>query len=382
MLHLHLPQYKQIEVLSKNIPGSISFSQGAVKVGGTPREIKQHISQLLESDCLDYYQPVGGIVSLREKIVQQLTKRFNISLEVENLIISHGSIGGITALCLTLLKEGEEVILPSPAYPSYQNIIKFSKANPIFVPCMVNDAHGWSFDMDQIKRSTNDKTKMIILSNPSNPTGYCLSHEELVELFNWCVSHKIYLVFDEVYDNFIFEGEFCSGTPFVLQSEYAIRTGSFSKDFSMSGWRVGYIVASKNLVTNLTAVQDGTLCCPNVIGQHAALFALDNRQLIEQQKVLVRQSKEIASRYLEPLCNQGIFSYHNPPAGIFLFLKTQLKDTLPLVNEILTEAKVALVPGIDFGPDYGSYVRLCFAREPAVVEEGMKRIQDFFKKNS
>ena len=192
--------------MPKNIPESISFSQGAVKVGGTPPEIKQYIRTLLEGDCVDYYQPVGGIFPLREKIAATLNEKFHTLFDLEHVFISHGAIGGITALCLTLLGPGQEVLLPAPTYPSYHNIIKFSKASPIFVPSFVEKANGWSFDIDQIKRHTTAQTKMIILSNPSNPCGYCLTHQDLIDLKNWCESREIYLIVDEVYDRSFLKG--------------------------------------------------------------------------------------------------------------------------------------------------------------------------------
>ena len=147
----------------------------------------------------------------------------------------------------------------------------------------------------------------------------------------------------------------------------------------MSGWRVGFVVASKSLIHHLTAIQDGTLCCPSVIGQYAALYALEHRYLIEKQREKVKRSRDIACQYLEPLRAEGVFSFHKPPAGIFLFLKTQTDDSLNLAKVILNEVKVALVPGRDFGPNAGPYLRLCYAREPAIVEEGMQRILNYFQ---
>jgi aspartate/methionine/tyrosine aminotransferase len=376
MLKLDLPKYKEIESISRRSEGCISFSQGAVRIGGTPRLIKEHIQQKLESDVFDYYQCVGGIQPLREKIAQKLSEKHQIVINPEQVIVTHGSIGGITAVCLTLLKEGDEVIIPIPFYPSYRNIVLFSKAIPVFTEGYTKKDNVWKFDLETIKQAVSSKTKMLILSNPSNPSGVTLTKEELLSLKSWCEDRKIYLLSDEVYDNYIYEGDFNSYTPYVNSSDYIIRIGSFSKDYAMSGWRVGYVVSPEVLTSKLIAVQDGTLCCPNVIGQYAALFALEHEYLIQEQISVVKGNRDLAWQLLQPLIGKGIFSFSKPQVGIFFFMQTPFEDSEQLVMDILHKAKVALVPGSDFGVSKQacSSVRLCFARPEADLREGIQRL--------
>ena len=380
MLQLTMPRYKKIEAISKESKDCISFSQGAVRVGGTPQVIKDHVKNLLSEDCADYYQNVGGIYPLRQKIAQELSEKFRRVFTSDSILVTHGSIGGITNLCLSLLKQGDEVILPEPTYPSYQNIIRFSKGMPVFIPGFIEEKGAWRFDLSSIVKAVTKRTKMIILPNPSNPLGVCLKKDDIQALINFCQSTQIYLVLDEVYDHYIYEGEFHSGTPYVLDNKYVVRTASFSKDFAMSGWRIGYVVASPELIAGLVTIQDGTLCCPSVVGQHAALFALQNRHLIEQQVCIVKDNLKLTCAMLQPLVEKRMISYIKPQAGIFLFINTGLKDSEPLVFDILEKAKVALVPGKDFGtaPKTASYVRLCFAREQGVLQEGLTRLLRYF----
>jgi aspartate/methionine/tyrosine aminotransferase len=383
MMHLTMPRYKKIEAITSQGSDYISFSQGTVKIDGTPQIIKDYIRELLRSDSCDYYQYVGGIYPLRQKIAEDLSHKFNLRFQPENILITHGAIGGITDLCLALLKKGDQVLLPEPAYPSYQNIIKFSKAEPIYVQGFIREGDKWIFDVENIKQAVTPYTKMIVLSNPSNPCGICFSREDIQSLQNFCETRGIYLVFDEVYDHYIYHGSFYSGTPLVLQSNFVIRTGSFSKDFAMSGWRIGYLVASQELIAHLTIIQDGTLCCPSVIGQHAALFALKHKELIADQVNIVKNNLELICHLLKPLVEKEIFSYVKPQAGIFLFIKTPFNDSENLVMDILQKAKVALVPGKDFGfsQEAASHVRLCFARKESVVREGISRILRYYHLN-
>lgn len=375
MLRLELPRYKKIEVISKTNTGTISFSQGAVKVGGTPSTIKEHIRSLLSQDIVDYYQNGAGLDALREKIAENLSLKHKISLTADNILITHGAIGGITNICLTLLQDGDQVLIPEPTYPSYRNIVRFSKAEPIFPPAFIENGNQWILDLDILREAITPKTKMIILSNPSNPCGFGLSQETLNTLVALCEEKGIYLLLDEVYDNFIYENAFFSGMPFVLKSQFVIRTGSFSKDFAMSGWRIGFIAAPSYLIPLFAAIQDGTLCCPSVIGQHAALFALNHKHLINEQITATRASYQLAMDGLKPL--DGILSFIKPQAGIFLFVKTTHEDCEDLVMDILYKAKVALVPGKDFGTRKDCF-RLCFAREKPIIQEGMERLCEYF----
>jgi len=381
MLHLTMPRYKNIETIAKSGPDYISFSQGAVKIDGTPQVIKDYIRDLLQTDVVDYYQPVSGIYPLRQQIAEDLSVKFKCLFTPEHILITHGSIGGITNACLALLKSGDQVILPEPGYPSYHNIIKFAKAEPLLVQCFVMKEDQWVFDVEKLTEAVTLQTRMIILSNPANPCGICLGEKDILYLRNFCEQRGIYLVFDEVYDNYIYEGCFCSGTSFVLESEFVIRTGSFSKDFAMSGWRIGYLVASQPLISSFTAIQDGTLCCPSVVGQHAALFALKHKKLIENQVKAVKSNLDLICYLLQPLVEKEILSYVKPQAGIFLFIKTSFDDSENLVMDILQKKKVALVPGKDFGScfDAKSHIRLCFSRQESVVREGMRRILQYFQ---
>lgn len=380
MLQLTMPRYKSIETIAKSRSDYVSFSQGTVKIDGTPQVIKEHVRDLLYNDVADYYQHVGGIYPLREQIAADLSLKFGRVFTPEHVLVTHGSIGGITNACLALLENGDQVILPVPGYPSYCNIIKFSKAEPVFVQGFFREEDHWRFDVNAIIQSVTSRTKMVILSNPANPCGVCLEEKDILILKNFCENAGIYLVFDEVYDHFIYDGKYCSGTPYTLESDFVIRTGSFSKDYAMSGWRVGYLVASPSLILNFTSVQDGTLCCPSVIGQYAALFALRHKELVADQVNTVKNNLELICQLLEPLVENEIFSYVKPQAGIFLFIKTPVIDSENLVMDILEEEKVALVPGKDFGdcPDALSHIRLCFARKESVIREGVERLLRYY----
>lgn len=384
MINLDQPEYKKIEILSQVLPDCASFAQGTLKITGVPKAIKEHAQSICKTDKADYYSPALGLRTFREKLAQSLSDKYKTNITSDYIMISHGSVNGISSLCLLLLNYLDEVILPEPTYPAYKNIVTLSKGVPVFIHGFkeYTDNFGkisWKLDIDAIEKATTARTKIIIIPNPSNPCGVCLTSQEIIRLKQWCENREIYLIIDEVYDNYIFQPPFNSSTSFVTESEFVIRTGSFSKDFAMSGWRIGFVVAPPSIITKLAGIQDGLICCPSVIGQYTALYALDHRELMKDQIQQVHSNCITTCETLEPLVISGKISFIKPSAGFFLFIKTDQKDTTDLVKNILDKVQVALVPGKDFGPSGYSYIRLCYARHPEVLNKGLERILNFFE---
>lgn len=377
-----MPEIKKIEALAQQLQ-AVSFAQAALRVGGVHQDIKQFVQKVLDTDKADYYQSVIGLKELREKIASTLSAKHAVSLSFDNIIISHGSVGAFASLCAALLEVGDEVLIPEPTYPTYKNTVTFFKGSPIRVPAFMaveqkSGTLSWELDVEYLKKAVTSRTKMLVFPNPVNPLGMIISPEVLKELVAWCESHAIYLIVDEVYDDYIFSGDFHSITPFVASSRFVIRLGSFSKNFAMSGWRVGYAVVPAELVMPLMTVQDVLLCCPNVPAQYAALYALDHHETTAQAYALVEQSRKLVIDALEPLKHAKKLSYQIPDAGFCIFLKTNEADASDLALDMLYKAKVALVPGIDFGQHTAGFLRLCYARFPEVTRKGLDRLTTYF----
>jgi len=267
-------------------------------------------------------------------------------------------------------------LLPEPTYTAYRVLTQAARCTHTFISSNVSttDIPQWGLDLEKIKRAATEKTRMLVFSNPCNPVGTITSQGLLQELATWCEQNKIYLIVDEVYDDYIFEGQASSVTPLVPSSEYVIRTGSFSKNFSMSGWRVGYMVVPEPLNVPLGRVQDAFLNCPSVLAQHAALYALNNPELVQQFHLIVKANRILAMSLLEPLVQQGHIVYQKPVAGFNIFIKVLTRDARTLCDTLLNEAHVAVVPGVAFGPSGNDFFRLCYARQPELIEEGIKRL--------
>jgi aspartate/methionine/tyrosine aminotransferase len=384
MIQITIPEIKRIESIVRSSDEYISFSQGALKTGGVPVSIKKHMQELLSSDVTDYYQSAWGVSQLRKKLAEQLSQKHKISLSVKNVIITHGCIGALTSLFFTILERGDDVLIPEPTYPAYKNLTKICRCNPIMVPYIEeNNPPYWNIDIEKIKAAATDKTKILVFSNPCNPLGTIVPKEILIELKNWCEKKGIYLIVDESYDNFIFDdNDFDSATPMVAESDFVIRTGSFSKSLSMSGWRVGFMVLPESISTNTGITQDALINCPNVFAQHGVLYALNNPECSKHLHDSVLDARNTVVSSLDELRNKGYIEYHTPPASFYLFIKTMSEDSFDLCTDILNTVKVGLIPGRAFGESGKPFVRLCYARTESVIEEGTNRIINYFSKKT
>ncbi|KKP22952.1 MAG: putative aspartate aminotransferase [candidate division TM6 bacterium GW2011_GWF2_28_16] len=378
MLNIPLSGIKKVEAIVNSSNEYISLSQGALKVGGIPEQIKNYIQEVLKTDKSDYYQSAWGILKLREKLAQVVSENNNINLNINNIIVTHGAIGALSTIFLTLLEAGDEVIIPEPTYPAYEKLVKLARANAVFVS-MAQD-NKWELNIEKIKQATTSKTKIIIFSNPNNPLGIIIPENIIKELLSWCEENKIYLIIDEAYRDYIYNNNYNSSAKFVNESNYFINVNTFSKSMGMSGWRVGYMVIPESLNIPLGAMQDALLNCTNVPSQYAALFALDHPEFTQEFSLIVKNNLNILENKLQNLVNKNIFSYQKPAGGFFVFLKTDYPDAEVLSEQILRQAKVGLIAGKYFGASGKSYLRLCFARNPEVLIEGLDRINNFFGK--
>lgn len=384
MLKIKLSGIKHMELFAHSNPELISLSQGSLKIGGIPKEIKSYVQDLLNTDKTDYYANPYGIKPLREKIAEMLSKKHTITISEEQVVITHGSSGAISNIFFMVLKPGDEVLLPEPTYPAYANLTQIAKAKPVFVSCYSDhnlSTIDWNVAIEKIKSATTSRTKIITIANPCNPTGEIIPPNILEKLIDWCNQNEIYLVSDEVYDDYIFDAKnFKSAASYVNKSSYVIRCGSFSKNFSMSGWRVGYLVIPKTIAPLAVAIQDSLIVCPSVVGQYAALCALSHTNLTKFFNEEVHNNLILANAMLQPLVKKGIISYQKPKAAFYLFLKTNLKDTTDLCFDLLQKAKITTVPGKAFGPSGSSFIRICYARPRQMVEEGLRRFLNYWAK--
>lgn len=389
--NLNLSVIKQMELRAAKYPDMISLAQG-VPDFDTPACIKRRVELALKKGLVAKYSLSPGIPELRELIEINLARE-NMFYDWENeILVTAGSIEGITATILALTNPGDEIIIPEPTYTSYREVIVLAGCVPVFVP--LDESKGWAFDLEKFKSAITPKTKAIFYCNPNNPTGTIYTKEQLSTLADLAEKNNLYLISDEVYKDFLFkkDQEIFSLAEIPELRKRVIRLFSFSKSYAMTGWRVGYLHSDKEIVREILKVHDSLVTCAPVISQYAAMGALEmgERDLQEMNKSY-RRRRDLICHHLDDLSE--IFSYVRPESAYFVFPKIIAEDlkftkdnnhpessSWGFALTLLDRTQVAVVPGVAFGPNGENHVRMSFGRSEKDIDRSLGRIKKFFGK--
>jgi len=365
----------------------ISFGVGEPDFD-TPRHIRQAGVRAIE-DGFTRYTAVGGVPELKEAIVEKLRSDNNLSYEREEVMASCGGKHVLYNLAQATLNPGDEVIIPAPYWVSYPPIVVLAGASPVIVE--TGEAEDFKLSPDVLEESITARTKLLVLNSPSNPTGSLYTHGELERLAEVILRHDISVVSDEIYEKLIFDGKpFCS----IAQVSEELKGKVFvvngvSKTYAMTGWRIGYVAGAREVIAGMTKIQSQSTSNPNSIAQKAAIAALTGPQdsvghmvqaFDERRKYLVGRLKAMPGIR----CNMPVGAFYAfPNCGHYFKTDPQgrdIKGSADLCEYLLTEARVALVPGIAFGAD--DFVRFSYATSLEAIKEGVDRIEEALKRLS
>ena len=386
--NLKLSVIKQMELRAAKFPDTISLAQG-VPSFDTPECIKRRVELALKQGVVAKYSLSPGIAELRELIETKLAEQ-NMFYDFEKeILVTAGSIEGITATILTITEPGDEVIIPEPTYTSYREVIILAGCTPVYVP--LSEEKDWAFELEKYESAITPKTKAIFYCNPNNPTGTIYSKEQLLGLAALAEKHNLYLISDEVYKDFIFEKD---KTIFSLAElpelrNRVIRLFSFSKSYAMTGWRVGYLHAAESIVQEILKVHDSLVTCAPVISQYAAMGALEmGERDVQFFNGEYKKRRDLICRRLDRLAH--IFSYVRPESAYYIFPRIIKKD-IPFGSYdcpdsfswrfalyLLEKAQVAVVPGVAFGPSGEDHIRISFGRSEKDINCAFDRMDKLF----
>lgn len=375
-----LSPIKAIELEAAKIPGSVSLAQG-IPSFRTPEVITEFVIEKVRAGLCDRYSLTTGVAELREEIAASLAReglRYDPEREI---IVTAGSIEGISAALLALIEPGDEVLIPSPAYASYTGAIYLARGVPKFFP--LDEEHNFDFKVEALEAAITKRTKVILYSSPNNPTGTAFSEDKTRAIAELAERRGIYLLIDEVYKEFYYL-DFKHFSPAAIESvrDRVIRVCSFSKSFAMTGWRVGFLHCAAGLCARILKYHDAMVTCAPVASQYAAIAALrfGDEALREFQEHFRRRRSYAVSR-LDALSH--IFDYQTPVAAYFVFPRVKdtvalAQDSTALAYDILRKQRVALVPGVAFGPTGESHLRITFSRELEELQLGFDRLEEYF----
>ena len=343
----------------------------------TPDNIKQAAIRALDQNFTKY-TAAGGTAELKQAICERHKVDFGTDYKPSECIVSVGGKHVIFNLTQAIINAGDEVIIPVPFWVTYKDVVNYAGGKCVFVN--TNEEDGFTIKAAMIEAALSPKTRMILINSPSNPSGAVLDREEFEKILHLCVKRGIYLLTDECYCYFLYEG-----SPFSIASvqgakDTALVAGTMSKTYAMTGWRVGFGLAPTALIGAMTKLQSHSTSNPTSIAQKAAVEAMRGPQdsvqkmLAEYRKrrdfVIARLRAIPGVRCAEP---KGAF-YAYPNIGVALG-KNGIASTMQFAERLLAEAHVAVVPGEAFGTD--RHVRISYATSMHELERGLERLHKF-----
>lgn len=376
--NLRLSIIKQMEIRALKYPDVVSLAQGIPNFD-TPPGIKRRAENALKRGVVAKYSVPAGLPELRELIEISLAKENMFYDWEKEIIVTAGSIEGISATLLALTSPGDEVIVIEPTYTSYREVIHLAGCEPVFVS--LDEQKGWGFDFQKLENALTERTKIILYCNPNNPTGTVFKKEELLKLAKLAKQKNIYIVADEVYKDFVYSGqEIFSLAQMPELRENIVRVFSFSKAYSMTGWRVGYLHSDEKIVQEVLKVHDSLVTCAPVISQYAAMGVLEMGEGdLEKFREGYIFRRDLICLRLNELSK--FFSYIKPDSSYFVFPKYNgTMDSWDFALDILDKARVALVPGIAFGPSGEKHLRMSFGRSEEDINLAFDRLSEYFSK--
>ena len=371
---------KKLQLMANEEKGVISLAQG-IPSFETDDSIRKAAIEAIQKGLVDKYTSGYGINELREAIVKKIKRDNDINATVEQVMVTHGAIEAMMATFIALLNPTDEIIVLTPDYASHitQTQIARHGGKPIFVP-LAETEEGWILDPEKIETAITQKTKAILICNPCNPTGKVYSLEELKQLAKIAKKYNLYIISDEMYEYFTYDQKkHISIGSFPEVADRVISIFGVSKSYAMTGWRIGYIVAHKDLIKQIFKVHDSLVTCPTAVSQYAALAALVGKQdMVKEYKKAFEKRRQIVK---EELAKTNKLSLVIPEGAYYAFVKINKEvDDYDLAIQLIREAKVAVVPGTAFGLGGENHLRISFGGDEKLLRIGLQRLVKFIER--
>jgi len=332
------------------------------------------------------YTPGSGMLELKLAIQKKLKALTKLDYQPENIIVSNGGKQSLSVVCQTLFDKGDKVIVFTPYWVSFPEFVRIAGATPLLIDTVAE--RQFEPDFEDLNKKIDSSIKGVIINSPSNPTGGVWSDKAIKKLLKICKKNNWVVISDETYEELVYDSEFKAIQTLDDYGCEIITIRSMSKTYAMTGWRIGYTTADKNIVKAMSKIQGQTTSCPNAIGQKASIAALlGNQQPVIEMKEKFRKRRSVMYEELNALegvkcAMPGGAFYMFPDFSHYLNKKTVegkiLQDTFDLSDYILADAKVVTVAGDGFGAS--KYLRFSFATNTETIIKGIKRIKKSLEK--
>ena len=314
------------------------------------------------------YPPIAGLTDLKQEACHWINALYDCAYKEENTLVTAGGKFALFAALQILLKEGDEVLIPSPYWVSYPQITRLFKGNPVIVPTHAENQ--WKLTPEILKAHLTPRSQILILNNAANPTGALYQEEELAELMKIAQEEGLFVISDEVYSGIVYDGHrFFSCGAFAYERVLVVQ--SCSKNFAMTGWRIGFAFGPADLIRQMTALQSQSTTGPSMVSQWAALAALKNHtEITHCVKSAMQKRRDLFYRTF----NQLFECHLEPPASsIYAWIPLSTFGTslssVEFCTDLLHRANVACIPGDAFGEE--GYLRIAFTETEEMIQEGL-----------
>jgi aspartate/methionine/tyrosine aminotransferase len=340
-----------------------------LEVGEPDLPIEPHIvtaAQEAAARGIGYTQSFG-IATLREAIVERLRRVAGLSYTPDEIVIGQGGVQAMSVTFAALLDAGDEVLIPDPAWPNY--VMTALLRGAVAVPYHLPAANGFLPDVDQLRRLITERTRLIVINSPANPTGAVFPAELVASIVELAAEHDLWVLSDEVYDELVFEGAMANAAQY--DRDRVVGIYSFSKTYSMTGWRVGYAACPRPLAELLGTLQEPMLSCISGVSQHAALAALAGPQeSVARKREIYRSRRDLVGTLLR----DGGFDAVRPAGAFYQMVPLAPGTDSRRAALDLVEHGVATAPGSAFGEQASDQLRLSLATSETALRGGIERL--------
>jgi aspartate aminotransferase len=344
----------------------------------TPENVKQAGIRAIESNFTKY-TAIGGIKELKKAIVDKHAREFGSKYDVSECVVNFGGKHAIFNLFEALVEAGDDVIIPTPYWVTFADIARFVNSNPIFLATKESD--GFRLTAELLERALTPKTRLVLVNSPNNPSGAVLDDAEFGRIAKLCRDRNVYLLSDECYSHFLYDGR----KPFSVASytdlkSHIVIAGSVSKTYSMTGWRIGFVLGLAEIIGGIVKLQSHSTSNPTSISQKAALEALTGPQ--ESVGIMLAEYAKRRKFVLDRLraipgvkCAEPGGAFYAYPNISGAFGRGGINDSVDFAAQLLEKAHVAVTPGEAFGTN--DHVRISYATSMEQLDKGIKRIHEF-----
>jgi aminotransferase len=362
--------------LTVGVKGIVNLSIGEPDFD-TPEHIKEYAIEAIREGRTKY-TPNQGLPMLREAIARLLEKDSSVSYDPCNeIIVTVGANMPVFMALASILREGDEVLVPEPAFVSYEAQVTLAGGRP--VPVKTRMENGFQPTSEDLERALTSKTRAIIINTPNNPTGTVYPRKTLEEIAGFAVDHDLMVISDEVYQYLVFDGfRHVSIASLNGMKDRVILVHGFSKTFAMTGWRIGFAAGPKEIISRMVKIHMYTVTCPPAFIQYAVARAIDDPRSWKSVEEMRRKYEERRNYVYGRLKEIG-YETIKPRGAFYIF--PSIRDTglrsMEYAKRLLNEEKVAVVPGIAFGEAGENHIRISYAASMSILQEAMKRIERF-----